>query len=89
MTTRKRPLVIIFLALVVGAMLGTLLGELLGMILPPGVVRELFLRSVSVALTPTTIDLLVLKFTLGFSLKLNFSGIIGLGVSYYLLRYFR
>ena len=89
MTTRKRPLVIILLALILGAMVGTLLGELLGIILPPGVVRELFLRSVSVALDPTTIDLLVFKLTLGFSMNLNFSGIIGLGVAYYLLRYFR
>ena len=89
MTTPHRPLIIIILALIIGAMLGTLLGDLLGMILPPGVVKELFLRSVAVSLNPTTLDLLVLKFTLGFSLKLNFSGIIGLGVAYYLLRYFR
>ncbi|MCF7805182.1 MAG: DUF4321 domain-containing protein [Candidatus Marinimicrobia bacterium] len=89
MTTRQRSIGIIVIAVILGAMIGTLLGEILGMTLPDGVVRELFLRSVSFSLGPTTLDLLVMNITLGFSLKLNFSGIIGLGVAYYLLRYFR
>lgn len=89
MTTRERSISIILLSLVVGAMLGTLLGEILGMTLPEGVVKELFLRSVAFSLGPTEIDLLIMNLTLGFSFKLNFSGIIGLGVAYYLLRYFR
>lgn len=89
MTTRKRSVGVILITLLIGAMIGTLLGDLLGMALPPGVVRELFLRSVAFSLGPTDVDLLVIQMTLGFSLKLNFSGVIGLGVAYYLLRYFR
>ncbi len=89
MTTRSRSAAIIFITLLVGAMVGTLLGDLLGMVLPPGVVKELFLRSVSFALGPAEIDLLVMNLTIGFAMKLNFSGVIGLGAAYYLLRYFR
>ncbi|MBS1272083.1 MAG: hypothetical protein MAGBODY4_01221 [Candidatus Marinimicrobia bacterium] len=89
MTTRQRSIGIIVISLIVGAMIGTLLGDILGMTLPDGVVKELFLRSVTLSLGPTTVDLLIMNFTLGFSFKLNFSGIIGLGVAYYLLRYFR
>jgi len=89
MTTRQRSIGIIIIALIAGAMIGTLFGEILGMTLPDGVVKELFLRSVTLSLGPTTLDLLIVNFTLGFSFKLNFSGIIGLGIAYYLLRYFR
>jgi len=89
MTTQRRSVGILIIAFILGALMGTLLGELLGMVLPPGVVRELFLRSVSLSFGPTTLNLLILDLTLGFSFKLNFSGIIGLGVAYYLLRYFR
>ena len=89
MTTRRRSIGLVTLGLILGALIGTLLGEVLGMILPPGVVRELFLRSVSLAFGPATLDLLILNVTFGFSFSLNFSGVIGLGVAYYLLRYFR
>jgi len=89
MNTRGRSISIVVISLLVGAMIGTLFGDILGMVLPGGVVKELFLRAVSFSLGPTMVDLLIVKFTLGFSFKLNFSGIIGLGVAYYLLRYFR
>ncbi len=89
MTTRKRSVGLIILGLILGAMIGTLLGEVLGMVLPPGVVKELFLRSVAFSFGPATIDLLIMKFVLGFAFSLNFSGVIGLGIAYYLLRYFR
>jgi len=89
MSTRGRSVAILILAFILGAMIGTLLGEVLGMVLPDGVVRELFLRSVDISLGPSTLDLLIMNLTIGFSMSLNFSGVIGLGVSYYLLRYFR
>ncbi|HKJ68845.1 MAG TPA: DUF4321 domain-containing protein [bacterium] len=89
MNTRRRSIGILIIAFILGAMIGTLLGEILGASLPEGVVRELFLRSVSFSFGPTTLDLLILNLTLGFSLRLNFSGVIGLGIAYYLLRYFR
>ena len=89
MTTRNRSISLIVIGLLLGAMVGTLLGEILGMALPEGVVKELFLRSVAFSFGPATVDLLILEFTIGLSFSLNFSGVIGLGVSYYLLRYFR
>jgi hypothetical protein len=75
--------------LLLGAMLGSLLGELIRMSLPDGVVKDVFLRSIDIMLGPAVIDLIMFSVTLGFTLKFNFIGIIGLGVAYYILRFWR
>lgn len=75
--------------LLLGAMIGSLLGELLRSLIPDGVVKEVFLRSIDIMLGPAVIDLIMFSITLGFTLKLNFIGIIGLAVAYYILRFWR
>lgn len=86
---RKIPIVLVIGILLLGAMLGSLLGELLRMSLPDGVVKEVFLRSIDIMLGPAVIDLLMFSITLGFTLKFNFIGIIGIAVAYYILRFWR
>ena len=88
-TTRKNTILFILGILLLGAMLGSLTGELLKMALPDGVVKEVFLRSVDIMVGPGVVDLLMFSITIGFTLKLNLIGIIGLAAAYYMLRYWR
>lgn len=75
--------------LIIGAMLGSLVGELIKFILADGVVKEVFLRSIDLSLGPIVLDLIMFSLTIGFTLKFNFIGLIGLAVAYYILRYWR
>lgn len=93
----KRSIMIIVIALFVGAVVGTLLGQLLGYVLPEGVVKQFFLRTAEISLgglvgsenDAISIDLGVFSLTFGLSLKLNFAALLGLAGAYYFLRYFR
>ncbi len=76
------------LVIFVGALLGAVLGELIGLVLPDGVVKEFFLRSVSFGLSPTTINLVLLTFTFGMTIKLNIIGVIGIVLASYIFRWY-
>ncbi len=78
----------IVLVIVLGAMIGSLFGELLGLLLPTGVVREFFLRSAHFGFGPTTLDVRLFTITVGFTVKLNIVGLLGVGVALYLLRWY-
>ncbi len=86
---RNRKLGVLFLWLVCGAVIGSLLGQLLGLILPPGVVKDFFLAGTDLGFGPTTIDLAVLTFTLGFTLTINVMGVLGILFAAYYFRWFR
>lgn len=86
---QRRSIVIVFMTLIIGAALGTVLGDLVALGLPEGVVKQFFLQSVSWGISPVTVDLMVGSVTFGMRLKFSVSSIIGLGVAYYFLRYFR
>ncbi len=93
----KRSIILIVLGLLVGAMTGTLIGEFLAYILPDGVVKEFFLTSIHFDLAGIVgnetgvivLDLIIITVKFGLTLVFNFTSIIGLGVAYYFLRYFR
>jgi hypothetical protein len=76
------------LAIFIGALTGAVLGEIIALILPDGVVKEFFLRSVSFGFTPTTLDLVLVTFTIGLSLKLNIVGVIGIFLAAYIFRWY-
>ena len=84
---RKKSLGYIIFIIVVGALIGTALGEIIGVILPAGVVQDFFLRSASASIGPGTIDIILLTLTLGFSIKLNVTGVIGILIAAYALRW--
>ena len=86
---KDKPIAVVTSILVLGAILGTLVGEILGFILPEGVVRQFFLLSKTLSIGPGTVDLIMFRFTLGFSITLNVISLIGIGVAYYLLRWWR
>ncbi len=93
MDPRRRSLKIIILVLFLGAVIGTVLGDLLAFLLPPGVVRDFFLLSFDSAryglASPITLDMRLFTITFGFTVHVNFTGLVGIGVAYYLLRYYR
>ncbi len=77
------------LYLILGAIIGSFLGEIIGWMLPGGVVKEFFLRHITVGFDPTTLDLIVFTLTFGFSFTLNIAGLFGLMIAAYLLRWYR
>ncbi len=93
---RLRSLGFMFLVLLMGAMVGSLLGSGLAYVLPEGVVKDFFLKSLDFSLggllgvnDAVSIDLLVIQLIFGLKISLNFAAIFGLVATYYLLRYFR
>jgi hypothetical protein len=75
--------------LLLGALIGSLIGEVLKLGLPEGVVKEVLLRSIDLALGPVAIDLLMFSMTIGLTLKINLVSLAGLGTAYYLLKNWR
>ncbi len=93
---RLRSLGFMFLVLLMGAMVGSLLGSGLAYVLPEGVVKDFFLKSLDFSLggllgmdDAVSIDLMVVQLIFGLKISLNFAAIFGLAATYYLLRYFR
>ncbi|MBN2365418.1 MAG: DUF4321 domain-containing protein [Calditrichaeota bacterium] len=84
---RKKSLGWILVIILLGAFIGSALGEILAYVLPQGVVKEFFLRSAEFGLGPATLNLIVLTFTLGFTIKLNVISVLGIAIAAYLLRW--
>ena len=78
----------VLLVILLGALFGTLLGELLGLVLPDGVVKEFFIRSWAPEFGPATLNLVIFSLTFGLSLKVNISGVIGIFIAIYVLRWY-
>ncbi|MCA9751316.1 MAG: DUF4321 domain-containing protein [bacterium] len=79
-----------FLALliVVGMIIGSAVGEAIGLVLPAGVVKEFFLRSVEAGIGPATLNLVAFTVTLGFSLKVNLMAVLGVVLATYIFRWY-
>ena len=94
---RNRDISLIVLGLISGAIIGGVIGNLLGWILPEGVVKDFFLTSLTFDIGSSfgndlgvvVVDLNIIVFKFGLSVDFNFTSVIGLATSYYILRYFR
>lgn len=71
---KKSNFLLLFFILV-GAILGGIIGEVFGVYLP------LLNYGKSIGLEPSTIDLSLIKFTFGFTMKLNLAGILGIFIA--------
>jgi len=75
---RKSPWILVTCVLV-GGLFGGLLGEILMAVTPPGIIQNIFTQAVHPGLSPpVTIDLWLLKFTVGFTVKMNLLSFIGI-----------
>ncbi|MBI89160.1 MAG: hypothetical protein CMG60_03655 [Candidatus Marinimicrobia bacterium] len=94
---RNRDVSLIIIGLLIGAIIGGVIGNLIGWALPEGVVKDFFLTSITFDIGSSignefgviVIDLNILVFKFGLEVDFNFTSIIGLATSYYILRYFR
>ncbi|OQX86425.1 hypothetical protein B6D60_06395 [candidate division KSB1 bacterium 4484_87] len=85
---RKKNLGIIFTVIFFGVIIGSLLGKLVALLLPDGVVKDFFLKSITAGFDPVTLNLGIIKMTLGFTFIVNIIGLIGLGIAAYLLKWY-
>ncbi len=73
---KKREVIFLTVALILGAVIGGLLGELIGSFLPEGAVKTLFTQSIAIGFKSFTADLYALSFTIGLMVKINFVSVL-------------
>ena len=95
---KNRDISLIAIGLLIGAIIGGVIGNLMGWMLPEGVVKDFFLTSFNLDIGSglagnengvIVIDLKIITLKFGLALSLNFTSVIGLATSYYILRFFR
>ena len=95
---KNRDISLVALGLLTGAIIGGVIGNLMGWMLPEGVVKDFFLTSFNLDIGSglagnqngvIVIDLKIITLKFGLALSLNFTSVIGLATSYYILRFFR
>ena len=91
-SNQKRSISFIFLVLLFGVIAGSILSQFIGTFLPDGVVKDFFLTSNSIGwgINPNNwIDLFVIRIKTGFFVDVSVVSILGMGISWYFLRYFK
>ena len=91
-SNQKRSIGLIFLILFFGVIVGSILSQFISALLPQGVVRDFFLTSNSIGWggSPNNwINLFVIRFKTGFFVDISVVSILGMGISWYFLRYFK
>ena len=71
--------------IIIGAVIGTVFGDALAAALPPSTLKTILLKSHPFGLRPSTIDLKILTFTLGFTINLNVIGAFCVFITSYVL----
>ncbi len=84
---KKKSWIFLIVVLFVGALIGSALGEVVAYLIPSGVVKQFFLKSATASVGPGTLNIIIFTLTLGFSIKVNIMGIIGILIAAYALRW--
>jgi hypothetical protein len=84
----RNSLALFIMVVFIGAIIGSAIGEIIGLLLPVGIVKDFFLKSVTFGFSPTTINLVILTFTIGALLKINIIGVIGIFLASYIFRWY-
>jgi hypothetical protein len=83
---RKSYLVLLIFVLI-GGLLGGVLGEILRVMAPQGTIQSIFATNFTPGINPPlTIDLVLLKLTLGFEIKINLLSLVGMFLGIYLYK---
>jgi len=83
---RKSPWVLLIFVLI-GGLLGGVLGEILRVMAPQGTIQTVFATNITPGISPPlTIDLVLIKLTLGFVLKINLLSLLGMFLGIYLYK---
>jgi len=73
-------------AIVIGGLVGSIAGEIFGVLIPTGFWHDVFVAGPKFQLGPASLDLVVLSITLGFGLKINLCGLLGMIVGILIYR---
>lgn len=79
--------VLLIVSIIVGLIIGGLLGELISYVLPTGVVKTFFLKSVDFGFEPVKVDLVILSFTFGFKMEFNFISLVSIVIIIYYFKW--
>jgi hypothetical protein len=83
----KKSSWVLLIFILVGGLLGGVLGEILRVMAPHGTIQSIFATNFTLGITePLTIDLVLLKFTVGFALKINLLSLLGMFLGIYLYK---
>ena len=83
---RKSPWILLIFVLI-GGLLGGVLGEILRVMAPQGTIPAIFASNFTPGINPPlTIDLVLLKFTIGLILKINLLSLLGMFLGIYLYK---
>ncbi len=91
-SNQKRSISFILLVLLFGVIVGSIFSQFIGAFFPEGVVKDFFLTSNSIGwgINPNNwIDLFVIRIKTGFFVDISVVSILGMGISWYFLRYFK
>ena len=91
-SNQKRSISFILLVLLFGVIVGSIFSQFIGAFFPEGVVKDFFLTSNSIGwgIDPNNwIDLFVIRIKTGFFVDISVVSILGMGVSWYFLRYLK
>ena len=91
-SNQTRSISFILLVLLFGVISGSILSQFIGAFLPDGVVKDFFLTSNSIGWginSNNWIDLFVIRLKTGFFVDISVVSILGMGISWYFLRYFK
>jgi hypothetical protein len=79
--------IVLLVILILGALIGTVIGEVIATIAPGGMLEKIFSRGINPGLAPpATLDLKVISLSFGFSVKINLSSLIGIGLALLIYR---
>jgi len=73
---KKREVIFLTTALLLGAVLGGLLGDIIGTFLPEGAAKTVFAKSIQIGFGPGQLDFYTISLTFGFQFKVNFMSIL-------------
>ena len=87
MPKRGDSVIVLLVILILGALIGTVIGEVISTIAPGGTLEKIFSRGINPGLAPpATLDLKVISLSFGFSVKINLSSLIGIGLALLIYR---
>ena len=78
---------VLIIFVLIGGLLGGVLGEILRIMAPHGTIQSIFATNFTPGITePLTIDLVLIKLTFGFALKINLLSLLGMFLGIYLYK---
>lgn len=87
MAKRDDSIIVLLVILILGALIGTVIGEVVATIAPGGTLEKIFSKGIHPGLSPpATLDLKILSISFGFTVKINLSSLLGIGLALLLYR---